>query len=242
MACTICFVWCDEAPCIGRSETISYFPLPTGAAQVDEFTGVAPPPPPPPLPPPLLPPLLLLPQPAATASRSATAATITARPGTLLMKSPPTADDRPTSGGNRRGRETVYLPSRADGSKRAAHVSDRCLGALASPRNGTPRGGRRHGLRLRIRIRRFGIQSGDRNRVLEDVGRRVAEVDGQGGDAGVVPGLDAEPDRRDHPRPVEHRRGRAAPVAARLRLARAGPARARDLRGLPGRDVPADLR
>ena len=60
MAWTICFVWCDEAPCIGRSETISYLPLPTGAAQVDELTGVAPPPPPPlpPLPP-LLPLLLL---------------------------------------------------------------------------------------------------------------------------------------------------------------------------------------
>ena len=37
------------------------------------------------------------------------------------MKSPPTAGSTgPTPGGNRRGRETVYLPSRADGSKRAA--------------------------------------------------------------------------------------------------------------------------
>src|SRR6185437_804600 len=101
MACTICFVWCDEAPCIGRSETISYLPLPTGAAHVDELTGVAPPDEPPLFPPlPLLPPLE--PHPAATASESATAATIMARPETLLMRSPPTADKKPSPEPNRR--------------------------------------------------------------------------------------------------------------------------------------------
>src|SRR2546421_4414491 len=95
MACTICLVWCDDAPCIGRSDTISYLPLPTGAAQVEELTGVAPPlaadPPPPP---PLLPPLL--PHAAATDTASVTAATRSARPETRLMNTPPTPDDKPT--------------------------------------------------------------------------------------------------------------------------------------------------
>ena len=46
----------------------------------------------------------------------------------------------------------------------------------------------------------------------------------------------------DHPRAVEHGPGAEQSVAARLRLARAGPARPRRLRGLPAGDVPAHVR
>src|SRR4029078_2342383 len=109
-----------------------------------------------------------------------------------------------------------YLPSRADGSKRAAYESVRCRQALASRRNATPRGGCRHPRRLRIRFVQYGIQFRRGVGMLQELEGRLAEVDGPGGDAGVVPRMDAEPGGRNHPWAVEYGPRRGGSVAARL--------------------------
>src|SRR3954452_3794071 len=84
MALTICSVCRREAPCSGRSDTIVYWPDPTGAVHVEMLSGVADPLPPPDPPP--LPPLELLPQAAANASVARTAAARMARLPTVLIR------------------------------------------------------------------------------------------------------------------------------------------------------------
>ena len=174
--------------------------------QVDEFTGVAALPPPPPL--------------AATTTAAARPASAGCGDGQNENRGHrPESAARYTShlisshfglafhagDGTAARRETVYLPSPADEHKGSTPPTGTARTRRASPRrNGTPRGRRRGGRGLWILRCSVRIQSRGPKTLPQGMGRLAGRRGPTGWDDDLLPGLAAEPDRRRHPRPVEH--------------------------------------